>query len=323
MSRFKRFDRNQLELKPLSDRENLLTVQDVLEIDPLPQPEDPTINELARRIATARAKASEVVLMMGAHLLRAGVTRHIIRLIEEGFITHVGVNGATPIHDFEMARIGATTESVAKYVKQGEFGLWEETGELNEIIKQGHRENLGFGEAVGKAIEESSFPYRELSLLAAAYRNGIPATVHVGIGYDIIHEHPSCDGAALGAASYDDFLILAHTLQNLENGVFLNYGTAVMGPEVYLKALTMARNVARQQGRSISHFTSAVFDLLPLDDDLSTEPSRDNPNYFFRPLKTVLIRTVADGGSSYYCRGFHRETFLKLFAALQNLSDES
>jgi hypothetical protein len=96
-----------------------------------------------------------------------------------------------------------------------------------------------------------------------------------------------------------------------------------MGPEVYLKALTMARNVARQQGRSISHFTSAVFDLLPLDDDLSTEPSRDNPNYFFRPLKTVLIRTVADGGSSYYCRGFHRETFLKLFAALQNLSDES
>lgn len=323
MTRFKRFDRTQLELKPLSDRESLLTVRDVLEIDPLPQPEDPTINELARRIDSARAQGAEVVLMMGAHLLRAGVTRHIIRLIEEGFITHVGLNGATPIHDFEMARIGATTESVAKYVKEGEFGLWEETGELNEIIKQGRRENLGFGEAVGKAIEESEFPYRELSLLAAAYRNGVPATVHVGIGYDIIHEHPSCDGAALGAASYDDFLILAHTLQNLENGVFLNYGTAVMGPEVYLKALTMARNVARQQGRSISHFTSAVFDLLPLEDDLSAEPQRDNPNYFFRPLKTVLIRTVADGGSSYYIRGFHRQTFLNLFAALQSLSDES
>ncbi len=323
MSRYKRFDRSRLELKPLCEREHLLTVADVLEIEPLPEPEDSKIQEFARRIDSARNQGAEVILMMGAHLLRAGVTRHIIRLIEEGFITHVGMNGATPIHDYEMARIGATTESVAKYVKQGEFGLWEETGRINDIVKEGRQEHLGFGEAVGKAIEESDFPHRELSLLAAAYRNGIPATVHVGIGYDIIHEHPSCDGAALGAASYDDFLILAHTLQNLENGVFLNYGTAVMGPEVYLKALTMARNLARQQGRSITRFTSAVFDLVPLDDDLSVEPSRENPHYFFRPLKTVLIRTVADGGSSFYFRGPHRQTFLDLFAALRNLSDKS
>ncbi len=323
MTRYKRFDRNRLELKPLCERENLLTVADVLEVEPLPEPEDPKIKKLARRIDSARSQGAEVILMMGAHLLRAGVTRHIIQLIEQGFITHVGMNGATPIHDYEMAQIGATTESVAKYVKRGEFGLWEETGRLNDIVKQGRQDQLGFGEAVGKAIEESAFPHRELSLLAAAYRKGIPATVHVGIGYDIIHEHPSCDGAALGAASYDDFLIFAHTLQNLENGVFLNYGTAVMGPEVYLKALTMARNLARQQGRSISRFTSAVFDLVPLDDDLSVEPSRESPHYYFRPLKTVLIRTVADGGSSFYIRGQHRQTFLDLFAALQNLSDKS
>jgi len=323
MTRYKRFDRSRLELKPLCERENLLTVADVLEVEPLPEPEDPKIKKLARRIDSARSQGAEVILMMGAHLLRAGVTRHIIQLIEQGFITHVGMNGATPIHDYEMARIGATTESVAKYVKRGEFGLWEETGRLNDIVKQGRQDQLGFGEAVGKAIEESAFPHRELSLLAAAYRKGIPATVHVGIGYDIIHEHPSCDGAALGAASYDDFLIFAHTLQNLENGVFLNYGTAVMGPEVYLKALTMARNLARQQGRSISRFTSAVFDLVPLDDDLSVEPSRESPHYYFRPLKTVLIRTVADGGSSFYIRGQHRQTFLDLFAALQNLSDKS
>ncbi len=323
MTRYKRFDRNRLELKPLCERENLLTVADVLEVEPLPEPEDPKIKKLARRIDSARSQGAEVILMMGAHLLRAGVTRHIIQLIEQGFITHVGMNGATPIHDYEMAQIGATTESVAKYVKRGEFGLWEETGRLNDIVKQGRQDQLGFGEAVGKAIEESAFPHRKLSLLAAAYRKGIPATVHVGIGYDIIHEHPSCDGAALGAASYDDFLIFAHTLQNLENGVFLNYGTAVMGPEVYLKALTMARNLARQQGRSISRFTSAVFDLVPLDDDLSVEPSRESPHYYFRPLKTVLIRTVADGGSSFYIRGQHRQTFLDLFAALQNLSDKS
>ncbi|HUV14416.1 MAG TPA: hypothetical protein VMY18_12290 [Acidobacteriota bacterium] len=323
MTRYKRFDRSRLELKPLCEREHLLTVADVLEVEALPAPENPKIKQLAHRINSARTQGAEVILMMGAHLLRAGVTRHIIRLIEQGFITHVGMNGAVPIHDYEMAQIGATTESVAKYVKQGEFGLWEETGQLNDIVKKGRQDQLGFGEAVGKAIHESDFPHRELSLLAAAYRKGIPATVHVGIGYDIIHEHPSCDGAALGAASYDDFLIFAHTLQNLENGVFLNYGTAVMGPEVYLKALTMARNLARQQGQSISRFTSAVFDLVPLDDDLSIEPTRENPHYYFRPLKTVLIRTVADGGSSFYIQGPHRQTFLDLFAALQDLPDKS
>jgi len=323
MTRYKRFDRSRLKLRPLSEREHQLTVADVLQVEPLSEPEDPKIKQLARRIHTARSQDSEVILMMGAHLLRAGVTRHIIQLIEQGIITHIGMNGAAPIHDYEMAQIGATTESVAKYVKQGEFGLWEETGHLNEIVKQGRQDQLGFGEAVGKAIDESDFPHREISLLAAAYRNGIPATVHVGIGYDIIHEHPSCDGAALGGASYDDFLIFAHTLQNLEHGVFLNYGTAVMGPEVYLKALTMARNLARQQGRSISRFTSAVFDLVPLEDDLSSEPTRENPHYYFRPLKTVLIRTVADGGSSFYIRGPHRQTFLDLFAALQNLFDKS
>lgn len=323
VTRFKRFDRSRLELKPLSERENLLTVADVLEIGTLPATENPRIRELARQIVLARTRGAEVILMMGAHLLRAGVTRYIIRLIEEGVITHVGMNGAVPIHDFEMARIGATTESVARYVKQGEFGLWEETGLLNDIVKRGRDDQLGFGEAVGKAIEESGFPYRELSLLAAAYRNTVPATVHIGIGYDIIHEHPSCDGAALGEASYDDFLIFAHTLQNLENGVFLNYGSAVMGPEVYLKALTMARNVARQEGRSIAQFTSAVFDLVPLDENLSVEPSKEHAYYYFRPLKTVLIRTVADGGSSLYIRGNHRQTFLELFAAVHEFLDPS
>lgn len=320
VSRYQRFDRTRLKLRPLCERENLLTAADVLELFPLPEPKDLRIKELARRIIAARSKGAEVILMMGAHLLRAGVTRHLIRLIEQRLVTHIGMNGATPIHDYEMARIGATTESVARYVRGGEFGLWEETGRLNEIVEKGRGEGLGFGEAVGRAIEESEFPYRDLSLLAAAYRNEVPATVHIGIGYDIIHEHPTCDGAALGAASYDDFLTLAHSLGNLENGVFLNYGTAVMGPEVYLKALTMARNLAKQEGRSIAHFTSAVFDLVQLDDNLSTEPSREDPHYFFRPLKTVLIRTVADGGSSFYIQGHHRQTFLELFAALRPLS---
>jgi hypothetical protein len=143
-------------------------------------------------------------------------------------------------------------------------------------------------------------------------------TVHVGIGYDIIHEHPNCDGAALGATSYRDFLTLAQTITRLEGGVALNFGSAVMGPEVYLKALAMARNVAHQEGRGIRQFTTAVFDLIPLDGDLRKEAPKSDPRYYYRPWKTILARTVADGGESFYIQGDHRETVPALrWAALK------
>ena len=141
------------------------------------------------------------------------------------------------------------------------------------------------------------------------YHLGIPCTVHVGIGSDIIHEHPNCDGAALGKASYTDFLVYTQTVTKLEGGVFLNFGSAVTGPEVYLKALAMARNVARQNGKQIAHFTTAVFDVQPLGDEETTAaPPKSNPRYYFRPWKTILARTVADGGVSYYVQGEHRLT---------------
>jgi hypothetical protein len=246
---------------------------------------------------------------MGAHLLRAGVNRHIIDLFEHGFIDHVAMNGAGVIHDYELARIGATTESVERYIASGEFGLWAETGELNEWIKQAAESGLGFGENAGRRIAESEYPHRDLSILAAAYRLGIPATVHVGVGYDIIHEHPNCDGAALGAVSYRDFLIFARTVQRLEGGVMLNFGSAIMGPEVYLKALAMARNVAHQQGREIRQFTTAVFDLVPIGGDYHRQLPKTDPGYYFRPHKTILVRTVKDGGESFYFCGPHRATF--------------
>jgi len=133
--------------------------------------------------------------------------------------------------------------------------------------------------------------------------------VHVGIGNDIIHEHPNCDGAALGETSYRDFLIFAETVRNLEGGVFLNLGSAVTGPEVYLKALAMARNIAQQEGKSIAHFTTGVFDLLPLEgEDYHLEAPKSDPRYYYRPWKTILARTVADGGESYYIQGEHRKT---------------
>lgn len=256
--------------------------------------------------------------MMGAHLVRAGVSRHLIDLIERGAFTLIAMNGAGVIHDYEVARFGATTESVARYIQTGEFGLWRETGELNDWIVEAAREGLGLGENCGRRIDAAgaSYPHGSLSILAAAWRAGVPVTVHAGVGYDIIHEHPNCDGAALGAASYRDFLIFAREIERLEGGVVLGYGSAIMAPEVYLKALAMARNVALQEGREIRRFTTAVFDLWPIHGDFRSELPRTDPGYYFRPHKTMLVRTVADGGESYYFEGAHRATLPALRRAL-------
>jgi hypothetical protein len=242
-------------------------------------------------------------------VLRAGVNRHIIDLMERGLISHIAMNGAGLIHDYELARIGATTESVARYIRTGEFGLWRETGELNEWIREAAELELGLGENAGRRLLASDYPHRDLSVYAAAYHLGVPITVHVGIGYDILHEHPNCDGSALGASSYRDFLIFTRTVEALEGGVMLSFGSAIMAPEVYLKALAMSRNVAHQEGRVIRDFATAVFDLVPIRGDIHRELEKSDPGYYFRPHKTILARTVADGGASFYVCGSHRATF--------------
>jgi hypothetical protein len=247
-----------------------------------------------------------------------GVSRHVIDLLKRGAITHIAMNGAGAIHDYELARIGATSESVARYIRNGEFGLWKETGLLNEWAREAADHDLGFGENVGRRIHESDFRHKDLSILGNAYALSVPVTLHVGIGYDIIHQHPNCDGAALGKASYRDFLIYARTVENLEGGVMLSFGSAIMGPEVYLKALAMARNVARQEGRTICHFTTAVFDLVPIGGDYHKELPKTDPGYYFRPHKTILVRTVADGGESYYICGDHRLAIPALRQAIVN-----
>ena len=188
--------------------------------------------------------------------------------------------------------------------------------ELNDIVRAGIPDGLGFGEAVGKFIATGDFPHKDLSIFAQGYQASVPVTVHVGIGYDITHEHPNCDGAAIGEASYRDFLIFTRVIENLQGGVVLCYGTAVMGPEVYLKALSMVRNVAKATGRKISKFTSAVFDLVDLSSDLNIEAPKDSPEYYYRPFKTVLVRTVRDGGKSHYIRGDHRVTLPALHKLL-------
>ena len=311
---YPQFDRSRLKLRPLAERENDLDLSSVMPLDAeIPDLDNADIRTLARRVVEARGCGASSILCMGAHVIRAGVSRFIIDLMERGCLTHVAMNGAGPIHEFEFALQGATTESVARYIRTGEFGLWEDTGRLNEAAKAAADEGIGFGEAIGRMICEMAPPHIDVSILAAGHRLGVPVTVHIGIGYDIIHEHPNADGAALGKASYADFLVYANAINGLEGGVFLNYGSAVMGPEVYLKALSMVRNVARQEGREVAHFTTGVFDLVDLGPDYREQPPKSNPNYYYRPWKTILVRTVADGGESLFIRGDHRGTLPYLY----------
>lgn len=328
---YPQFDRSRLRLRPLAERVHDMTLADVLPLDAAVEPcTDPALPQVAGRIVAARAAGAPVILLMGAHVIKVGLSRFVIDLMARGIVTHVGMNGAGPIHDFELALIGATTESVARYIQEGQFGLWQETGWINDIVAQGAREGFGFGEALGRAIQESgvrsqrpasgfqlsasvAFPHADISILAAGYRLRVPVTVHIGIGQDIIHEHPNCDAAALGEASYRDFLIFTEAVSHLQGGVLLNFGTAVMGPEVYLKALAMARNVAHQEGRRINRFTTAVFDLQDLGPDLRHEAPKSDPRYYYRPFKTILVRAVQDGGESFYIRGDHRATLTTLY----------
>jgi hypothetical protein len=321
---FPMFDRSRLRLRPLAERQHDLDLSMMLPLDAPPSDfAHPAIPVLGNRLAEAARQRTRnrdnrrpaAILVMGAHVIRAGVSRFVIDLMERGLITHVAMNGAGPIHDWELALIGATTESVARYIQTGEFGLWTETGRINDALRDGARAGVGAGEAIGRAILDGEFPWKDVSILAAGVRLGVPVTVHIGIGQDIIHEHANCDGAALGQTSYQDFLVLTESVNQLEGGVLLNFGSAVMGPEVYLKALAMARNVARQEGREIRRFTTAVFDLIPLDDDYRKQAPKSDPRYYYRPWKTILVRTVADGGESFYIAGDHRLTLPALYRA--------
>lgn len=319
MGRYHLFERRLLELKSLSERQHDLDISVVRQLG---------VNKglklhkkfkaVARQIILAKKNGASIILMMGGHVIRAGVQKYIIDLMEKGYISCIAMNGSGVIHDFEFALIGATTESVARYIQEGQFGLWRETARLNDYINQGDKNKLGMGEAIGRAIFEGDFAHKDISLLASGFRLKVPVTVHIGIGYDIIHEHPNCSGAATGATSYRDFLYFTKIVQNLEHGVVMNFGSAVMAPEVFLKALSMARNVAFQQGKTIKHFTTLVCDLYDMPSDFAKEPDKDSPGYYFRPWKTMLVRTVADGGKSYYVKSKHSETIPALWKAINN-----
>lgn len=319
-TRYKELDRSRLTLRPLSERRHDL---DLTAIMPLQATSNirprvmETVRLVAEQVRAAREAGAPVIMMLGAHVLRAGVQRYLFDFVDRDMVTTFVMNGACAIHDYEFALIGATTESVAKYIRDGRFGMWEETGRINDIVAQGASDGKGIGEAVGEAIATGGFPHADISLFAKCHQAGVLTTVHVGIGYDIIHQHPNLDPGAVGEASYKDFLRFAHVVERLEGGVVMNFGSAVMGPEVFLKALSMARNIAETEGRSITKFTSVVCDLQKID-AREGEPPKSDHRYYFRPWKTLLARTVAEGGQSYYVQGRHEDTVPALWSALCN-----
>lgn len=294
----------------LGERRNLVTLADLMDpAAPAPPFENPELDEVADRIIAARRAGRPVIWMMGAHVIKCGLSRLLIDLMERGIVTHVATNGAGSIHDFELALIGETSEDVATSIEDGTFGMAEETSALmHQALREGARLGLGYGESIGRFIAlDERFRHREISIAYAAYRLGIPFTVHVTIGTDIIHQHPTCDFGILGWASGQDFKIYCASVSDLEGGVFLNFGSAVTGPEVFLKALSITRNL----GYIVAHITTANFDLIPLGDYRSKVGMAD-PAYYYRPRKNIVNRPTSLGGKGFHITGDHVQTIPNL-----------
>ncbi len=251
--------------------------------------------ELVERIVAAVTQKRSVLVGMGAHVIKVGLAPILIDLMERGIISALALNGACIIHDAEIAMVGRTSEEVANVLGAGAFGAARETGEvLNQAINQGAKEGIGLGEAVGNALLRQNFPFNDQSLLAQARRLGIPVTVHVAMGTDIIHIHPAADGAAIGQCSHYDFRVFCRLVSELEGGVYLNLGSAVLLPEVFLKALTVVRNL----GHVVQRFTTANFDFIRA----------------YRPATNVVHRPTLEGGKGFNFTG-HHELMIPLLAA--------
>jgi deoxyhypusine synthase len=253
------------------------------------------LKEIILLITKARSKRKIILWGMGAHVIKVGLSRVIIDLMQNGFVTCLALNGAGVIHDVEMAMIGKTSEDVAAELDSGNFGMSEQIASfINKAVEQGVSMGQGFGESVGKALANANSPYKNESLLVAATQLNIPITVHIGIGTDIIHMHPTCNGGAMGKASHRDFRLLSDVVGHLKNGLYINVGSAVVLPEVFLKALNVARNL----GFEVSNFSTINMDFIQ----------------HYRTMTNVTQRPVAKGGKGFTLIG-HHEIMLPLLAA--------
>lgn len=245
-----------------------------------------------------------VLLGMGAHPIKVGVSPIIIDLLKRGIIRGVAMNGAGIVHDVEIALAGRTSEEVEEGLGSGLFGVTNETAEfINGALKDGHKEGWGFGEAIGKAFQkEEGLPYRDMSICAAASQLGVPLTVHVAIGTDVVHIHPSADGSIIGELTYRDFRLFAALVASLEGGIYINMGSAVIMPEVFLKALSAARNL----GYRLEDFVTLNMDFIQ----------------HYRPTQNVVRRPTAKGGKGFALTGHHEIMFPLLAAAvIEGLED--
>lgn len=256
----------------LSGLPNILAAKDLLDV--------------ASAIAKAHKNGKTVALGMGAHVIKVGLAPLIIDLMERGVVTSIAMNGACVVHDFESAYAGCTSEDVDAELGSGAFGMAEETGGLlNKAIKK-NGPNKGLGRAVGEMINSSRFPYKDRSIIAAGASLDIPITVHVALGTDILHIHPQMDGAATGAASTTDFRIFSSVISTLEEGIYVNIGSAVILPEVFLKALTLVRNL----GHEVKNFSTVNMDFIQ----------------HYRPLTNVVRRPTMGGrGKGFRLTGHH------------------
>ncbi len=254
------------------------------------------LRSLVRTWVAARESKRGMILGMGAHIIKVGLNPVIIDLMQRGWISALALNGAGIIHDFEVAHTGATSEDVAKQIRSGDFGMARETGDLlHGAVEEASRLDLGLGEAVGGMLADSGFPFLRHSLLASAYQLGIPVTVHVALGTDTIHFHPRVSGEALGKTSLRDFFLFCRLVQDLDGGgIYLNAGSAVILPEVFLKAVSYVRN----RGFRLQDFSTAVCDFIR----------------HYRPEQNVVLRPLQGEGRGYYFVGQH-ELFIPLLAA--------
>ncbi len=366
---FEGLDRNRIRFKSLSERKNKVVIKRDLvspeaEARVFSDSEQAVVDDAVARIVRARENGKSRMLAFGAHSIKNGLGPILIKLIEDGWITHLATNGAGIIHDWEFAFQGESSEDVRANVDKGEFGIWQETGlYINLAIVVGAYEGLGYGESIGALVENEGLdipsaeslseeiaglvstnpgraaaaadllcsikelelkpgrldvphPHKHYGVQAAAYRLNVPFTGHPMIGHDIIYTHPANNCAAIGRAAQRDFLSFAHGIQNLDGGIYLSIGSAVMSPMIFEKSLSMSQNIAIQDGKHIDDHLIVVVDLAESHWDWQQgEPPKDNPDYYLRYMKTFARM----GGTTRYLSADNRDFMLALSKALDQI----
>ena len=310
------------------DRHNLVTIESMFKpgVDPVPEwpkkkakgdyaDQQADFAELCDRVAESRRNARPVIFSMGAHVIKNNMSLYLIDLMRKGIFTHISGNGACSIHDFELAALGGTSEDVPTAIEDGSFGMWEQTGGwMNEALQKGVKAGYGYGESIARYIDANKrkFPYREQCVAYMAWKFGVPATYHIAMGTDIIHQHPIVDFGAIGVATGRDFHTMVNAVSQLDGGCYLNFGSGVIGPEVFLKALSISRNL----GHPTFKITTGNFDLKPLG-DYRCKIGYADPNDYYRPRKNIVNRPVSCGGKGWHFEGDHKETIANLWLGMK------